>query len=58
MNRGHSAPSSIITKSPGFGIRALTEAEPYPNHIPKGYGLHSSLAVHIAMNRSTTESIG
>jgi hypothetical protein len=28
INRGHPAPSSIITKSPGFGIRALTSATP------------------------------
>jgi hypothetical protein len=29
-----------------------------PNVNIRGYGLHSSLAVHTAMNRSTTESIG
>jgi hypothetical protein len=29
-----------------------------PNVNIRGYGLHSSLAVQTAMNRSTTESIG
>ena len=29
-----------------------------PNVNIRCYGLHSSLAVHTAMNRSTTESIG
>jgi hypothetical protein len=29
-----------------------------PNVNIRGYGLHSSLTVHTAMNRSTTESIG